>query len=109
MAPPEFPGRDPHHWAIYRGAKTYGVTCHVMTDRVDEGAIVAVERFPIVEGMEPKDLCTGALPIACDMFELMLPGMHSGNTPRSSEKWGNIKTKRADSILMRGQRGFESF
>src|SRR5262249_229160 len=30
-ASPRYPGRDPHHFAIYDGAARYGATAHVMT------------------------------------------------------------------------------
>ena len=32
---PEFPGRDPHHFAVYHGAKLFGATAHFMNDLVD--------------------------------------------------------------------------
>ena len=38
-APPLFPGRDPHHWAVYNSATVYGSTVHAMYPAVDEGPI----------------------------------------------------------------------
>nr|RAV90258.1 hypothetical protein DBT45_11165 [Aerococcus tenax] len=33
--PPEYRGWHPHCFAVYEGAKTFGVTAHVMSERVD--------------------------------------------------------------------------
>src|SRR5207245_6682120 len=55
-ASPEFPGRDPHHFAAYLGAKTYGATLHLMTERVDDGPIVAVEMFQVAPDATPASL-----------------------------------------------------
>lgn len=45
--PPEYPGWAPSHFALYQRATEFGATVHVMVERVDEGAIVDVARFPI--------------------------------------------------------------
>lgn len=55
-ASPEFPGRDPHHFAVYYGAKEYGATLHHMIDKVDQGTIIDVELFPVPEEVQPVDL-----------------------------------------------------
>lgn len=59
-ASPDFPGRDPHHFAVWRGATTYGATLHVMTPAVDQGPIVAVERFPVGPDATPDSLLAAA-------------------------------------------------
>ncbi len=43
--PPNYPGWGPAHFAVYDGAATFGVTAHVMLERVDAGPIVGVEMF----------------------------------------------------------------
>jgi len=55
--PPHYPGWLPSHFAIYDGATDFGVTAHVMHERVDSGPIVGVVRFEVppnstVEGLE---------------------------------------------------------
>ena len=47
--PPEYPGYGCNNFAIYEGAREYGVTCHHMAPRVDTGAIVEVLRFPVLD------------------------------------------------------------
>jgi len=46
--PPEFPGTGCYNFALYQEAPAYGATCHLMTARVDAGAILAVRRFPVL-------------------------------------------------------------
>ncbi len=46
-ASPEYPGIGCNNFALYEGAKEYGVTCHHMASKVDTGKIIAVKRFPI--------------------------------------------------------------
>jgi hypothetical protein len=48
--PPNYPGWGPAHFAIYDGAATFGVTAHMMVERVDAGPIVDVVIFPIPHG-----------------------------------------------------------
>lgn len=45
--PPEYPGSGCINWALLDGAKTFGVTAHLMEEKIDSGAILAVDRFSI--------------------------------------------------------------
>lgn len=55
-ASPQYPGRDPHHFAIYDGAREYGSTLHYMTQHVDAGPIVDVETFNVPQAITPSGL-----------------------------------------------------
>jgi methionyl-tRNA formyltransferase len=46
-APPEYPGSGCINFALYENAKQYGVTAHIMNEKVDNGEILEVRRFPI--------------------------------------------------------------
>lgn len=46
-ASPNYPGIGCTNFALYEGAREYGVTCHHMASKVDTGAIIAVKRFPV--------------------------------------------------------------
>jgi methionyl-tRNA formyltransferase len=48
--PPDYPGWAPSHFALYHRETMFGVTAHVMVERVDAGPIVGVTRFPIPPG-----------------------------------------------------------
>jgi methionyl-tRNA formyltransferase len=45
--PPEYPGSGCSNWALYDNAKQYGVTAHIMNEKIDNGNIIECRRFPI--------------------------------------------------------------
>ena len=53
---PEYPGRDIHHFVIYYGEKEHGATLHQMTKNVDEGRIIYVKKFKILNSHTPFNL-----------------------------------------------------
>ena len=55
-ASPDFPGRDPHHFAAYESARVYGATMHHMIRRVDAGPIIMVELRPVAREPRPEAL-----------------------------------------------------
>src|SRR5512140_3096248 len=55
--PPNYPGRTPAHFATFDRACEFGATAHVMTERVDAGAIVGVESFAIPANTDVVKLC----------------------------------------------------
>lgn len=103
-ASPNYPGRDPHHWAIYDGTNTFGVTCHMMTERVDAGAIVAVREFPIEE-QNPKHLRQRAETELVELFTEWAPKLVQGDVGASDRKWSGTKRRRADLLAMLDIRG----
>ncbi len=46
-APPEYPGSGCINFALYDEVKSYGVTAHLMNEKVDNGKILEVRRFPV--------------------------------------------------------------
>ena len=48
-APPEYPGSGCLNFALYDGAKEYGVTAHLMNEKIDNGQILECRRFPILK------------------------------------------------------------
>jgi|10_taG_2_1085330.scaffolds.fasta_scaffold22800_3 methionyl-tRNA formyltransferase len=47
-ASPEYPGSGMSSWAIYDGSKDYGVTAHLINEKIDGGDILMVKRFSIL-------------------------------------------------------------
>jgi methionyl-tRNA formyltransferase len=45
--PPEYPGIGCTNMAIYNGENYFGVTAHLMEEKVDTGKIIRVTRFPV--------------------------------------------------------------
>lgn len=93
-ASPEFPGRDPHHFAVYYGATEYGATLHVMTSRVDRGPILDVELRAVPENATPSDLLrignTAGFALMQRLFREGIP------RERSDVRWGPRTFTRRD-------------
>lgn len=95
---PNYPGRDPHHHAVYDGARMYGATLHIMNQKVDAGPIVAVEDFDVPDSASPAELLALANEAGMRILHRLgtrllaldpLPAMAGVN-------WGGRKTTRAD-------------
>lgn len=50
-APVEYPGSGCLNFALYDNASHYGVTAHIMNEKVDNGAVIECRKFPIL----PRD------------------------------------------------------
>ncbi len=96
-ASPDYPGRDPHHYAIYEGATEYGATLHYMTDKVDAGPIIAVELFRIDEDITPLQLMQQANTYAWILIEKLLFWIQQGiPLPQTDRVWSSVKKNRKD-------------
>ncbi len=96
-ASPEYPGRDPHHYAIYDGVSEYGAVAHFMEKSVDSGAIIDLEMFKVNHHVNSKQL----LKMACDCGMQLLKRvtrkiLNSEELIPTDLKWGDRKTKRQD-------------
>ncbi len=78
---PKYRGRAPVNWAIIHGETETGATLHAMTEKPDNGAIVAQEAVPIGiddNAREVFDKVTGAAGRALDRA---LPALIAGTAP----------------------------
>jgi len=102
-----FPGRDPHHWAVYEGAEWFGVTLHHMTAKVDDGPIVA--GYPIRIGdMGAQELRRTAELYLVALWCEWAPRLLTWNpepeyTPSTS--WSGAPRRRADLLKLLDCRG----
>jgi methionyl-tRNA formyltransferase len=86
--PPEYPGYGCNNFAIYEGAREYGVTCHHMAPRVDTGAIVEVLRFPVFDSDNAGTLLARAYDFQLVLFYGVLGRIIRGEAlPVSRETW----------------------
>lgn len=94
---PEYPGRDPHHFAKYEDARVYGATLHYMTEKVDDGQIIDVELFDTGEFMTPVDLLQRADECAWRLMKRLLILIREGQPfPISKFTWSSVKRSRKD-------------
>ena len=66
---PELAGLNTPVWALLDGAPRHGVTWHLMTGAVDEGAILAAERFDIAKEETALSLNTRCFEAGLRCFE----------------------------------------
>lgn len=86
--PPEYPGVGCTNFAIYDGAREYGVTCHHMTASIDSGRIVAVQRFPVDDGETLYELHCRTQEHLIELFESLMRDLVAGKPlPESEEAW----------------------
>lgn len=97
-ASPDYPGRDPHHFAVYDGVARYGSTFHMMTARVDDGPILDVEWFDVPSGCAPGALLDLANAASVRLLQRHGQALSEGRqmAPADGMRWGGRKRSRAD-------------
>lgn len=96
--PPAYPGSKPSAFAVYQGARSFGVTLHRMAARVDSGPIVETRSFPIAADAEARAVATQAytamarlaLERAAALADIGRP------LPENGELWTGRKWRMAD-------------
>lgn len=87
-APPEWPGVGSASYALYEGAASFGVTAHLMNERVDAGIILRVDRFPITIGETCEELFNRSLERSLQLFRSVLSEIKaSGELNPCGETW----------------------
>jgi methionyl-tRNA formyltransferase len=99
-ASPDYPGRDPHHFAIYHEAKKYGATLHYMIEKVDQGRIIDVELFDVAKGISADELLARANKAGIELMRRFFASYARSGAPapRDDLAWGERKTKRSDFV-----------
>lgn len=97
-ASPQYPGRDPHHFACYDGAKEYGATAHLMEERVDSGKIIDIELVKVKENANSKKFLKIGNECGTILMERILDKilLRKEIPVPISLTWGKTKTKRSD-------------
>lgn len=96
-APPEYPGIGGLNFALYEGAKTFGVTCHHMLPAVDAGPIISTQRFPIHQNDSVETLHMRTATVLHQLFyEIILLLEKDQPLPQTHQSWSKTKTTRKD-------------
>ena len=53
---PDHPGSGMTNWALYNNCKEFGVTVHLIDDKIDHGKILRVKRFKILDNDSIEDI-----------------------------------------------------
>ena len=79
---PQYRGRVPVNWAIIHGETKTGATLHYMTDKPDNGDIVAQMAVPILSDDTAKDVFDKVTVAAELTLHGVLPALIAGTAPR---------------------------
>jgi methionyl-tRNA formyltransferase len=95
--PPEYPGYGCNNFAIYEGAREYGVTCHRMAPSVDTGPIVEVVRFPVLATDNGGTLLVKAYDSQLELFFRITDRIARGERlAASQDRWARKPFTRKD-------------
>jgi methionyl-tRNA formyltransferase len=108
-APVEYPGSGCLNFALYENASQYGVTAHVMNEKIDSGPILECRRFPLLKTdtvstllkkthLELLDLF---LDVASDLVRGGSSALAKKASDSSGERWRGEATKIKDLELLR--------
>lgn len=93
---PKYRGAHPHFWCLVRGEKTSGVTAHFMTERIDDGNIIAQIEFSI-EGYYYTELYNRIVVESPNLVRQVRLFLEEGRTnaiPQDSEKASYFRSDR---------------
>lgn len=91
---PMFRGRRGYNFAILEGEPEYGASAHWVSEGFDEGDLVEVRTFPIIEGETALSLERRTMGVMLDMFDDFIDLVASGRPiPRTPQGNGRSATK----------------
>ena len=102
--PPEYPGSGCLNYALYEDSKSYGVTAHLMNEKVDDGNIIECRRFQIHKSDTVDSLLERTHVKLLDLFFDTTSGISSskedylkGSLEHSkNEEWSGVNRKIKD-------------
>ena len=102
--PPEHPGTGCINFALYEGDLEFGVTAHIMNDKVDNGPILECRRFSIFPEDSVDSLLLRThlellglfLDVVTDLVSRGPEGLKEKATLSSGEKWTGVAKKIGD-------------
>jgi|TARA_B110000196_G_scaffold317856_1_gene331896 methionyl-tRNA formyltransferase len=98
--PPEYPGSGCLNFALYDNSKEYGVTVHLMDDKVDNGKIIECSRFLISDDDNVDSLLKKTHSELFKLFQRISKGLFLGKDnflnkkldSKKNEKWqGSVR------------------
>ena len=101
---PEYPGSGCLNYALYENSMLFGVTSHLMTEKVDEGSIIKCYRFPIYGSDTVNSLLGRTHLKLLELFFDVISGisingknyLNESIKNSKNEKWTGVKRKIKD-------------
>ena len=98
---PDFPGRDPHHWACYSEAKRFGATIHEISKKVDCGKIIDTKLDKVNNTTSSKIYSKISNKNVYYLLKKFIPNfLNNDNIRYKNISWANKVNKRIDLIKM---------
>lgn len=82
---PQYRGRVPVNWAIIHGETETGATLHAMTEKPDNGAIVAQQAVPIGPDDTAQEVFTAVTAAAARALDGVLPALIAGSAAHTPQ------------------------
>ena len=96
-APPKWPGVGSPSYAIFHGDESFGVTAHIMEQKVDAGKIIDVLRFPIQFNDTCETLFNRTLTYSIILFYQVLTSIKlSPELQFNGEEWERDAIRRSE-------------
>ncbi|WP_053115791.1 formyltransferase family protein [Winslowiella iniecta] len=93
-SPPEYPGVKGAYRACWDKKNEFGVTAHVMEEKVDTGKILKVNRFPILNNNLPDALTLDSFKYSIDLYQEVIRDIAQNKSFNSNEQWSNFTMTR---------------
>ena len=101
---PDHPGSGMVNWALYNNSKEFGVTVHLIDDKIDHGNILRVKRFKILDSDNIESLIDRTKSYSISLFydiiqELLIDKktVEELLVESKNEKW-NCESRKIDQV-----------
>jgi len=83
---PDYRGCNSYSHAIINGDKEYGVSLHYVNNKIDQGNLIEVDRFPIEGHMAAKELYDISQVHAFNLFKKWMPKLIEGRVEAKNQE-----------------------
>lgn len=91
---PEYPGVKGAYRACWDKKSEFGVTAHLMEEKVDTGDILKVNRFPIENNNDPESLTLESFDHCINLYKEVVRCISKGESFSCIEQWSNFTMSR---------------
>ena len=85
--PSKYPGIGCYNFALFNSDKTYGVTAHIMNEKIDNGKIIYEKKFKINKNYDVKKLLNRSYLELVKDLKIIVKNIKNNNIKFSNIKW----------------------
>jgi methionyl-tRNA formyltransferase len=99
---PAYPGRDPHHFASYDGATSFGATLHYMARQVDQGPVIRISTEAVPARAAPAELMAVGVRHGLELARWFLQAFAAAGAPNADPalRWTGPVRRRSDFLAL---------